>query len=106
MGRWDRRERERMDDRSHGRRFTERDESGDGENFAATYRSSMGMSPLPASAGPLETAAPIAAAKVDERIPRFRRLIAECEAKGFLTAADKDQLAFYRGLLAKLEAEG
>jgi hypothetical protein len=77
--------------------YRTRDESGNGECFAGTYRQALGMSPLP-------TTAPSApAASVDPLL----RSIAECEVRiaGIQAGTVRDDLGFWAGLLAQKQAE-
>ena len=84
--------------------YGSRDESGNGECFAGTYRQTMGMSAI--------AVAPSAPAAPAPKLTPLQASIAACEAqiasyetKTFLDAGDKDQLGFYRGLLASKRRE-
>lgn len=82
------------------RRETGTTASGNEECFATTWGRPWGI-----QSGPLEAAvrpAPVAETALD----RARAKVASYEAKDWLTEGDLDQLAFYRSLVAKFEAEG
>lgn len=84
-------------------RINSRDESGNGECFAPTYRRTMEMSAAPAIRPAANVAAP--ADPLLDSIATCEREIATYEAKSWRTAGDEDQLKFYRSLLAKKQAE-
>lgn len=78
--------------------YGNRDESGNGECFASTYRQTLGMSAIPttAVAAPAPKLTPL-----QEAIARCEAQIATYEAKAYLDAGAKDQLGFYHNLLAR-----
>lgn len=93
MSRWQRKQNERLDNYYSKRR----DESGNGECFADTYRQALDMSPLPIAAR--ATVAPV--------VDPLLRSIAECEARiaAIKDGTVRDDLSFWTGLLARKQAE-
>lgn len=96
MGRRERKAAERW---ARVRRQTGATESGNEECFAATWGRPWGI-----QSGPLEAAAPVVPV-AETALDRARAKVASYEAKDWLTEADRDQLDFYRGLVAKFERE-
>lgn len=98
MSRWQRKYNERLSNY-----YGKRDESGNGECFADSYQRTMGMTE---DRRPARVATPAPApTPLQQGIAMCEAEIAKYEAKSYLLPCDKEQLAFYRSLLAKKLAE-